>query len=131
MQPLGGHRAQDHGGVAGGGVVEEGATRHLAAQGVDQLGVGGPDRDAAGLAGWDPVVAVHAGIDAGGRRHRLHRPHPADHPGGLGGQGGVLAAKGLARGHTQQVGAQEVELSHQVGPAGGRDAEQGDHGGSR
>ena len=102
----------------------------VAAQGVEQVGFGGDHGDAAGL------LARGCGrcggrwlLDVTGGRGRFDAADAADHVGGGGRQLAVAAEDVAAGRHLQEVGAELVELGQQVGPAGGRDADHGHHGG--
>jgi hypothetical protein len=95
--------------------VLEAAGQHPAAERGQQAGVGGPDREAAGLGLRHPIVAVHVRVDdLGGRRDIVHVVHLPDHRCGRPRQLDLGAGQALPVDHGQQVGAELVDLSEQM-----------------
>ena len=94
-----------------------------------QVGIRRVDGDCFGVGRGNVVRAVHAGrhvADCGGTENRAN---PGHHGRSGFGQRNGLPPEGLTRCDRQQIGAQGVDLGHQLGSTRAGDAEDRHHGG--
>ena len=106
-------------------VVEEASVGHGPLERVEQLWFGGQHVEAVLVV--DILVALNIGVELRYRRRLFDGADPAHHGGRLRREFGALTEQVVAGLDLQQVGAELVDLGDQIGLAGTRDAEHGDH----